>query len=436
MNNKKIKLETDSYKGVRDFFPEDMFVQNYIFGIMKKVVEKFGYQEYTASVLEPADLYKAKSGEEIVSQQTYTFIDRGDREVTLRPEMTPTLARMIAARRRELPTPIRWYSIPNLFRYEKPQRGRLREHWQLNVDLFGVKSVDADVEILSIVSEILRTFGLKDQDFEIRVNSRKIVNFILNEMFSLNEVDALKVSKLIDQKKKMKDGEFEKGIKEIMPEMSKGFLTLLNSKNFAEFSREIPEGLVIQESLKEISDLLGNLENLGITNVVFDQTIMRGFDYYTGMVFEVYDKNPANPRAIFGGGRYDDLLAIFGSDKVPAVGFGAGDVIIRDLLETYNLMPKYKNPTELYICIASASAKGFAQDLAQTLRSQALNVAIDYTNKKVGDQIKYADKMKIPFITVIGDNEISSGQIKIKKLETGVETILGEDAIVSFIKAN
>jgi histidyl-tRNA synthetase len=436
MNDKKIKLETTAYKGVRDFFPEDMFVQNYIFSVMKKVVEKFGYQEYSASVLEPANLYRAKSGEEIVNEQTYTFTDRGDREVTLRPEMTPTLARMIAARRRELPTPIRWYSIPNLFRYENPQRGRLREHWQLNVDLFGVKSVDADVEIISIVSEILRTFGLKDQDFEIRVNSRKIVNFILNEMFSLSEADAVTVSKLIDRKNKMSNTEFENKIKEIMPEMNNAFLTLLNSKNFTEFSREIPEGIVIQESLKEISDLLGNLENLGITNVVFDQTIMRGFDYYTGIVFEVYDKSPDNRRAVFGGGRYDDLLSIFGSEKVPAVGFGAGDVIIRDLLETYNLMPKYKNPTELYICIANASAKGFAQDLAQTLREQGLNVAIDYTNKKVGDQIKYADKMKIPFITCLGDDEIATGQMKIKKLESGDEVILPEEKITNYIKTN
>ena len=156
----KSKLSTESYKGVRDFYPEEMFIQNHIYKIWKKVVESFGYSEYTASLLESAELYKAKSGEEIVNEQTYTFTDRGGREVTLRPEMTPTVARMVAGREKNLIFPLHWYSIPNLFRYEKPQRGRLREHWQLNVDLFGVDSVDADIEIITIAHQIMTKFQL------------------------------------------------------------------------------------------------------------------------------------------------------------------------------------------------------------------------------------------------------------------------------------
>jgi histidyl-tRNA synthetase len=230
---------------------------------MKNTSESFGYSEYGASVLEYADLYKAKSGDEIVNNQTYTFIDRGDREVSLRPEMTPTVARMVAAKFKELSFPIRWYSIPNLFRYENPQRGRTREHWQLNVDIFGVKNINADVEIISIASAIMRNFGLKDSDFEIRVNNRKIVNYILNKLFNLSENDAYRVAKLIDKKEKLKDGEFEEAIQEIIPERSSEFIGLLNSKNFEEFISKLPKDNNISEGISEIKELIEKLEKLG-----------------------------------------------------------------------------------------------------------------------------------------------------------------------------
>jgi len=434
MNNPKIKISTESYKGVRDFFPTDMFVQNHIFNTWKKTAEKYGYLQYDASVLESSDLYKAKSGEEIVNEQTYTFTDRGDREVTLRPEMTPTLARMIATKRRELPTPIRWFSMPNLFRYEAPQRGRLREHWQFNVDIFGVKTIDAETEVLSLASDMLKSFGLKDSDFEIRINSRKVIDFILNEMYALNTESAHRVAKLIDRKNKMSAEQFEQNINEIIPEAGSSFLTLLNSKNFEEFVSQISRGEEIDGAIKEIKDLMNNLEKLGITNVIFDQTIMRGFDYYTGIVFEINDKHPDNRRAIMGGGRYDDLLSIFGSEKIPAVGMGVGDVGIRNILETYGLLPKYTPPTKLYICLAEESAKGYAQDLAQKLRSTDISVAVDYSGKKVGEQIKYADKSLIPFITVLGEEEVKTGNLKIKELATSLETVLTEDTLVNFFK--
>ena len=173
MDTQKKKLSLEPYKGTRDFYPEDQFVQNYIFGVWRKVAESYGYLEYGASILEETDLYRAKTGEEIVNEQTYSFTDRGGRDVTIRPEMTPTVARMVAQKRKELSFPLRWYSIPNLFRYERPQRGRLREHWQLNCDMFGVDSIDADVEIISLAYDIMKAFGAKDENFEIRINDRK-----------------------------------------------------------------------------------------------------------------------------------------------------------------------------------------------------------------------------------------------------------------------
>lgn len=425
------KLSTDSYKGVRDFYPEDMAVQNHIFGIWKNTVEKYGYQEYNASVLEPADLYRAKSGEEIVNEQTYTFTDRGDREVTLRPEMTPTVARMVAAQRRERPFPLRWYSIPNLFRYEQPQRGRLREHWQLNVDIFGVTSIQAEVECIQVAYDITRQFGLKDTDFEVRLNNRKVMNYVTRDVFKLNDEQAHKISKLIDRKNKVEAKVFADAAQEILGDVADKFLTLLNSQNFEEFTSHLPQTKEEHEGLREIREVIAALEKLGITNVRFDQTLMRGFDYYTGIVFEIFDKNPTNRRAVLGGGRYDDLLSLFGGDKVPAVGFGYGDVVARDLLETYTSLPKDIRAADLYLCVMNASHFDYAQDLAQKLRTKNIKVSVDYSGRKVGDQIKTADRLKIPYIICIGDQEVASGEFKIKNLVTGEEKLSTEDTLTT-----
>jgi histidyl-tRNA synthetase len=227
--------------------------------------------------------------------------------------------------------------------------------------------------------------------------------------------------------------EFEKGIKENAGDKTAEFLTLLNSQNFPEFVSRLPKNAEEQEGIKEIKTLLEYLEDLGITNAVFSQTLMRGFDYYTGIVFEVFDKNPENRRSVFGGGRYDDLLAIFGEEKAPAVGFGAGDVIIRDIMESYKLLPIYTPPAKLCICLTDEKYSADANELAQKLREQNVNVSIDYSERKLGDQIKSADKKKIPFILCLGENEIKSGKYKVKNLSTGNETELTVDEIAKFI---
>ncbi len=303
--DKQQKVSTDSYKGVRDFYPEDMAVQNYIFSVWRSVAEEAGYVEYSASILEYADLYKAKGerNEEIVNEQMYTFTDKGDREVALRPEMTPTLARMIAARRKGLKLPLRWFSIPNCFRYERPQRGRRREHWQLNADVMGIAGIEAEVEIISLAYSIMKKFGAKDEDFEIRINSRKL----------LEEAYGKEMFRLLDKKDKMDKEEFE-------AEWNK-----LSDKPFKEL-----------EPSRDINDLVSALSDKGI-KAVFNSSVARGFDYYTGMVFEVFDTNPDNKRSLFGGGRYDNLLEMFGVEPLPTVGFGMGDVTIRDFLETHGL---------------------------------------------------------------------------------------------------
>lgn len=415
------KLSTDSYKGVRDFFPEDMAIQKAIFSIWRDVAESYGYEEYGASVLEPAELYRSKTSQEIVNEQTYTFTDRGDREVTLRPEMTPTLARMVAARKRELAYPLRWYSIPNLFRYEQPQRGRMREHWQLNVDIFGVQSVAAEIEVITMASEITRAYGLKDSDFEIRINDRRLMNYVTRDIFGLDEDKARALARLIDKKDKVKPEWFEAAAMEVLGDKTQKFIAILNSHNFEEFSAHLPQTKEEHVGIKDIQAVIAGLERLGVKNVRFDQSLMRGFDYYTGIVFEVYDLNPVNRRSIFGGGRYDELLSLFGNEKVPAVGFGTGDVIARDLMETYGGLPAPLPSADVMIAVMGDHNQPFAFEVAQSLRSSGVRVAVDISGKKIGDQIKGADRRKIPYIIAIGDQEVASGTFKIKRMSDGNE---------------
>ena len=322
MNDKISKLSTESYRGVRDFYPEDMAVQNYIFSTWKKVCESTEppYQEYATSLLEPAELYRSKGNDEIVNEQMFTFKDRGDREVALRPEMTPSLARLVAARRKSLKFPLRWYTIANCFRYERPQRGRKREHWQLNADIMGIAGVEAEVEIISLAYKIMRAFGAKDEDFQIRINDRRRFSEAIDATGGASDSTLRAVVRTIDSWDKM-DSPKQELIKDLGDEKAEQFLNYLE-KN---------------ASSKTINTLVQLLNSKGVTNIVIDPKIARGFDYYTGMVFEVFDTHVDNRRSLFGGGRYDNLLEMFGVDPVPTVGFGMGDITIRDFLETHNL---------------------------------------------------------------------------------------------------
>ncbi len=410
---KKKALSTESYKGVRDFYPEDQFIQEYLFETMTNVCERFGYESYNASILEPAELYRGKTSEEIVNEQTYTFTDRGDREVTLRPEMTPTAARMVAHKRHDLVFPLRWYTIANVFRYERPQRGRLREHWQLNADIFGATGIEAEAEIIALAHQIMLDIGATEHDFEIRVSDRTLLNAIF-EGCALADDERRRVTRLLDKRDEMED--FRAAVMKVVS---------------AEKADALLDGLSRASSNAHLEELLSLLYKLGITNVHIDTGIVRGFDYYTGMVFEVFDTAAQNTRSIFGGGRYDNLLAMFDQEPVPAVGFGMGDVTARDFLETHGLLPRYMPATELMLCVMDAKHTAHAMKLAQDLRREDVAVAVNFSGKRIGDQVKQADKLGIPFIVAIGDKERDSGQYTLKHLPTGNEFILPAENIPS-----
>lgn len=429
-----MSLSTQPYKGARDFYPEDKRLQKYIFNTWRTVVEKFGYEEYDAPILESLELYKAKSGEEIVNEQTYQFTDRGKREVVIRPEMTPSVSRMVAAKRQELSYPLRWYSVPNLWRYERPQRGRLREHWQLNVDVFGIEGIEAEHELIQITDNILKQFGADKSMYEIKINSRTLMDYIMHNYLGLDNVQALTISKLIDRMNKMPKAEFVADVDSVISPsqrdngVSEKLISLLEVKDID----DLPEQVLKSTAAEELNKLFVLLEESNITNAKFDISIMRGFDYYTGIVFEVNDTDPENNRALMGGGRYNGLVGLFGVEPVPTVGFGWGDVSLINFLESHNLMPELVPETEVYaVLIGDVYEK--SQKIISYLRDEGLNIAVDNSNKKPANLIKTALKKNIRYVLFIGDKEIEEGRFNLKDLKNNKEVSLSPDRIISSV---
>lgn len=425
-------LSTKPYKGARDFYPEDKRVQNYMFNKWRETAERFGYQEYDAAILEPLELYTAKSGDEIVNEQTYLFEDRGGRQVVIRPEMTPTVSRMVAARRQELPYPLRWYSIPNFWRYERPQRGRLREFWQLNVDIFGVAGPEAETELVTLIDAMFKNFGATSDMYEIRINNRELMNYLFTDYLGLDESQSKAVSKLIDRIHKMERTAFiEKVDAALSAEqrstgITEKLLALLDAKKLT----DLPQQAQDHQSAKDLASMLGQLQVTGVASAQFDITIMRGLDYYTGIVFEVFDTDPENNRAMLGGGRYDGLVALFGVAPVPTVGFGWGDVTLQNFLESHRLMPKLAPSTDVYVVLVGDVAAAVQATVTQ-LRAAGLKVAVDLSGKKIGDQFKNADKQGIATVLIVGESELQSGIFKLKNLKTGDEVQGSTDELIA-----
>ncbi len=428
-------LSTQPYKGARDFFPEAKRLQKFLFGKLRQTVETFGYEEYDAPILEPLEMYTAKSGEEIVNEQTYSFTDRGGRQVVIRPEMTPTVSRMVAARRQELGYPLRWYSIPNLWRYERPQRGRLREHWQLNVDLFGVAGTDAELEMIAVVDAIYKNYGATTDMYVIQLNSRPLINYVLNEYLSLDEAQTHAVGKLIDRMHKLERGEFMTKVDALLTAEQKAsgaverLLSVLDCQRLA----DLPAVMQSQPAVIELASVLSRLQASGITNVRYDATLMRGFDYYTGIVFEVTDTHPDNNRSMMGGGRYDGLVGLFGVEPVPTVGFGLGDATLANFLELHELLPELPSETQLYLVQVGDVDASVVQSLASRLRTVGARVAVDISGRKLGDQLKTASKKGIAHCLIVGSKELESGNYSLKDLATGDNQTVTEAELIALL---
>lgn len=435
MSKSDKKISTENYKGTRDFYPDDMRFRAWMFGVMRRTVQSYGYEEYDAPLLESYDLYKAKTGEEIVGRQLYDFKDKGDRHVAIRPEMTPSLARMVAAKNRDLPKPIRWYSIPNLWRYEAPGHGRLREHWQLNVDIFGINSFQAEVEIIKLACDILFAFGAPKGSFNVKISHRKILSTFLKNALGLKEESEQAIAKILDKKNKISKEEFESQVKVHLVDAEKQLPIIykyLNSnlQNLSEIN-----GIDVTV-VDEINQLFSSLSKLGLADYIeFDPSIIRGFDYYTGFIFEIFDTNPENKRSLYGGGRYDNLIGLFSNEELSGIGFGLGDVTLQNFLKSHNLIPDFKRYTSVFIPLMDDSLSIEILLLANELRQTGINCEVMLEAKqKFGKQLAVAEKKGYRYVLIVGEDEIKNKTANLKDLVTGEQKKINRNSLSEDLK--
>ena len=430
-------LSKKPYRGTRDFFPPQKRVLSYMFSVMNKTAESFGYESYDGPLLEEVDLYRAKSGDELINEQIYSFTDRGERFVAIRPEMTPTLARMIASCHREEPKPIRWFSIPNLMRYEKPQKGRLREHWQFNCDIFGAPGRTGEVEVLEMIIELLENFGASDKHFEVLINDRLIVDTVFKNILNVTEEESYKLYKIVDKAKKVKQDAIEKMVNEISLDSSQkeNFYAYLDCKSF-EDATNLLEKHNFNDEANNLKSLIDQLSALGLAKyLTFDPTIVRGLDYYTGIVFEVFDKHLDNRRAICGGGAYANLLKIFNEEPVTGVGFGLGDVTLKDFLEVHGLLPDLEKPCfDIYLTTQFDEGLNDLLVLAKSLRKEGLTVLTHPSSLKFKKVFSGAEKKGIHCALMYGENEADAREVQLKNLSSKEQENIKIDNITEIKK--
>ena len=406
-------MKIQGLTGTRDFYPEEMRSLQYIIKAWKASAEKYGYEEVDGPMLEPAELWKQK-GE--LSEQIYDFKDKGDRDVAIRPEFTPSLARMVAQKQKALTKPIRWYGIIRCWRYERPQSGRLREFFQFNIDCLGTESMKADAEVIAVAVETLKQLNVTPKEAYVRISNRKIIKGLLEEI----DVSSIaEIERIIDKKDKVQEKDFEKMLQDagLKKEQIFGLKDILGISRIEELERqELNE--TAKKGLQELKELFGYLKAYGIEKYCeLDMTIVRGLDYYTSTVFEVFDRS-RKFRAIAGGGRYDDLVADFGGEKCPGVGLGMGDVVLQLFLKEKNKLQAMPKGIDYYISPISDKVVPKAMELAQKLRENS-NVEIDISGRGLTKQLDYANSTGAKKVIIIGENDLKGGKITVKDMKTG-----------------
>jgi histidyl-tRNA synthetase len=411
-------------KGTREFYPEQMALRNFIYKKMSEAATSFGYQEWDAPFIEPIDLYAAKSGEELVKKQSFTFTDRGGDFVTLRPELTPSLARMIAAKQGELIFPARWWSFGPFWRYEQPQKGRTREFFQWNVDMLGVDTPEADAELIAIGVTFMKSVGLTPQQATVYVNNRKLMNAEFKSLGIPQEkwVDALG---LVDRRSKMTLANWDAYALEIG--LSQAQLDGIKA---------ILDNFDLWKKNEELTRLFASLEALGVKEYVkFDPGITRGLLYYTGTVFEAFETSGSVKRAILGGGRYDNLLSDVGGQPLPAIGFAMGDVVMGIILKEKGLVPEFiPSPAPVLVTVFDESLMRESYSLAADLRNAGINVLCYPEPAKLQKQFKFADKMKVRIVITVGPDEASNAQAAIKNLMNGEQVTVKREAAAEVVR--
>jgi len=413
-----------SVKGTRDFYPREMAIRTWLYDKIRQVSESYGYQEYEGPLLETVELYAAKSGEELVKEQSFVFPDRSGNLITLRPELTPTLVRMVAQRQGQLAFPLRWWSFGPFWRYERPQKGRSREFFQWNIDLIGEASPEADAEIVAVMASFFEATGLTPTEVAILVNNRRLMDRELGKI-GLTEAQRPEAFRLIDRRDKLTPEEWcdyalELGLS---PRQFDQLLALL-------------ENLELWKGSEELARFFEVIAALGVDDYVkYDPQIIRGLDYYTGTVYEGRATTPRLRRALSGGGRYDNLLADVGGDPLPGTGYAMGDVVITLLLEDTDNLPKDLDvsPAPVLVTVFDESLLLASYKLAADLRAAGLNASCYPAPAKLSKQFKYADRIGARLALVLGPDEKSQGQVTVKNLLAGDQSIIPQEEAPALI---
>ncbi len=415
---------TQGVRGTRDFYPEDMRLRNWLFERFHSAARSHGFEEYDAPVLESEELYTRKAGEEIVGQ-LYNFEDKGGRRVALRPEMTPSLARMVMARAGGLALPIKWYSIPQCWRYERTQRGRGREHYQWNVDIWGMNGIEADAELLSVLVQFFDSVGLSSEDLVIRISSRKVLEEVLGSLGLEGEIFA-QTCVIVDKMDKLPEDVVEAQLSDLglSSESISTIRSVLGITDMQSLSSALSSD---SEALIELQSLFSLCDSYGISDwVSFDASVVRGLAYYTGPVFEAHDR-AGNLRAICGGGRYDKLIGTLGGNDLPATGFGFGDMVIMELLADKGLVPELSNGVGDVVFGMGTELRGAAMQVAAKLRSAGRTVDLVLENKKMKWVFKHAERCGATRLVMVMPDEWAEGKVRIKNLDSGEESTVAMD---------
>lgn len=417
-----MKTIIQSVKGTRDFYPEQLAIRNWLYALMRKVSEAFGYQEYDGPFIEKIDLYAAKSGEELVKEQAFVFSDRGGDSITLRPELTPSLARMVAQKQGELVFPLRWWSFGPFWRYERPQKGRTREFFQWNIDLIGGNSPEADAELIAICASFFREAGLSPTQVVIKVNDRRLMDSLLAEL-NVDPEQRPMVLGLIDRRDKLQPQAWEEFA------LSQG----LEADQLAGLKAMLADASLWKRS-PELTRVFAALERMGVRDfVVYDAGTIRGLLYYTGTVFEAQDLDGG--RAILGGGRYDNLVGDVGGEAVGGVGFAMGDVMIGIILEKYGCVPNLTLfPGQVLVTVFDDERLPLAFEIGAELRREGIRVAIYPEAAKLPKQFKYADKIGARLAIVIGPDEQAQKSVTIKDLVGRTQRTVSRSGMVWAVK--
>lgn len=415
---------TQGVRGTRDFYPDDMRLRNWLFERFHSAALSHGFEEYDAPVLESEELYTRKAGEEIVGQ-LYNFEDKGGRRVALRPEMTPSLARMVMARAGGLALPIKWYSIPQCWRYERTQRGRGREHYQWNVDIWGMNGVEADAELLSVLVQFFHSVGLKSEDLVIRISSRKVLEEVLGSLAIEGEIFA-QTCVIVDKMDKLPEDVIQGQLSDLglSSDSISTILSVLGITDLDSLSSALNSD---SEALIELQSLFSLCESYGISDwVSFDASVVRGLAYYTGPVFEAHDR-AGNLRAICGGGRYDKLIGTLGGNDLPATGFGFGDMVVMELLADKGLLPELSNGVDDVVFGMGTELRGAAMQVAAKLRSAGRTVDLVLEDKKMKWVFKHAERCGTTRLVMVMPDEWAEGKVRIKNLDSGEESTVAMD---------